>query len=116
MGDHLDKGSRKEALDRWKAEQRAAAHAKLPMPNDQMQALFDMFEAELERRGCNHTLKLTRGWLLEKGLPLERVVAWLHDNGGFGDCETLANAEEAWRDAIKDRKLHLGVSDFLPSG
>jgi hypothetical protein len=44
MADRKDKRSRKEALDRWKSEQRAAARAKLPLPDDQMQALFDMLD------------------------------------------------------------------------
>ena len=36
------------------------------------------------------------------GLPTEHVVAWLHENGGSCDCEALANAEEAWQEAVKD--------------
>jgi hypothetical protein len=67
-----------------------------------MQAMFDMLDAEIPRQGCDHTLSLTRAWLASKGLPAEPVVAWLHDNGGFCDCEALANAEGAWRSAMHD--------------
>jgi hypothetical protein len=102
MAERKDKRSRKEALDRWKADQRAAARAKLPLPDDQMQALFDMLNVEFPRQGCDHTLRLTRAWLAANGLPVEPVAAWLQDNGGFCDCEALANAEEAWRSAIAD--------------
>lgn len=102
MADHKDKRSRKEALDKWKSDQRAAARAKLPLSNDQMQALFDMLDVELPRQGCDHTLRLTRAWLVTKELPHESVVAWLHENGGFCDCEALANAEQAWQEAIHD--------------
>ncbi len=102
MADRDDKQSRKEALSRWKAEQRAAARAKLPLPDEQMRALFDVLDAELPRRGCDHTLRLTRGWLESRGLPAGPVVAWLRENGGRCDCEALANAEEAWRDATRD--------------
>jgi len=102
MADRKDKRSRKEALDRWKADQRAAARAKLPLPNKQMQAFFDMLDVEFPRKGCDHTLRLTRAWLAENGLPVEAVITWLQENGGYCDCGALANAEEAWRDAIHD--------------
>jgi hypothetical protein len=67
-----------------------------------MKALFDMLDVEFPRQGCDHTLRLTRAWLASKGLPVQPVVAWLEDNGGYCDCEALANAEEAWRHAIHD--------------
>jgi hypothetical protein len=102
MADRKDKRSRKEMLDRWKADQRAANRAKLPLPNEQLHALFDMLDVEFPRQGCDHTLRLTRAWLASKGLPVEAVVTWLQANGGYCDCEALANAEQAWRDVIHD--------------
>jgi hypothetical protein len=102
MPDRDDKRARKEALDRWKAQQRAAARAKLPLPNEQMQALFDMLDTQLPRQACDHTLWLTQASLVAQGLPVDPVVTWLRENGGYCDCEALANAEEAWHDAIHD--------------
>jgi hypothetical protein len=102
MTNRRDKRSRKEALDRWKAQQRAAARAKLPLPDPQMRSLFDMLDAELPRRGCDHTLRLVREWCAQHGVTAEPVEAWLHDNGGNCDCEALANSEQAWRDATHD--------------
>ena len=102
MADFNGKRGRKESLDRWKAEQRAAAREKLPLTNGQMRALFDMLDAELPRNACDHTLRLTRAWLESKGLQGDPVVAWLRVNGGHCDCEALANAEQAWRDATHD--------------
>jgi hypothetical protein len=102
MADRPDKRNRKEALDRWKAQQRAAARSKLPLPDPQMQSLFDMLNAELPRRGCDHTLRLVREWCARNGVSAESVEAWLHDNGGHCDCEALANAEPAWKDATHD--------------
>jgi hypothetical protein len=104
MAERPDKRRRKEALDRWKAQSRAEARAKLPLPDDQLRALFDMLDGELPRRGCDHSLRLVRDWLLERGLPVEPVEAWLLDNGGCCDCEALANAEPAWQDAVHDVK------------
>jgi len=102
MANRDDKRRRKEALDRWKADQRAVARAVLPLPDDQMKAMFDMLEVEFPRQGCDRTLRLSRAWLQSKGLPTEAVVAWLHDNGVYCDCEALANAEQAWQDAVRD--------------
>ncbi len=67
-----------------------------------MQALFDMLDAELPQRGCDHTLRFVRAWLSRQGLNVASVEAWLHENGGHCDCEALANAEQAWREAIHD--------------
>lgn len=102
MSERPDKRQRKEKLDAWWAQQRAAAGAKFPLPNEQMRALFDFLSAEFPTRGYDHTLRLTRRWLEAEGLECEPVIAWLHDNGGYCDCEALANSEEAWRDAMRD--------------
>ena len=102
MADRPDKRRRKELLDQLRAAQRAASRAALPVPDAQMQALFDMLDHELPRHGCDHTLRLTRHWLVAQNLDDESVVRWLRDHGGFCDCEALANAEQCWRDAIHD--------------
>ncbi len=97
-----DKQARKVALDKWKADGRAAARAALPLGRDQMQALFDWLDREVPRQGCDHTLRLTEQWLREGGHDEESVVAWLRDNSGYCDCEALVNAEQNWLDAIYD--------------
>ena len=94
-----DKQGRKDALAAWKAGRQAVARAALPLPNELMQALFDMLDVELLRCGCDHTLRLIRRWLASEGLPVEPMVEWLKDNGGYCDCEALANAEQAWQAA-----------------
>lgn len=102
MSNRLDKNRRKEMMHIWKSQQRAAARAKLPLPDDQMQALFDYLDVEFPIQGCDHTQRLTKAWLETQGLAVEPVVEWLKGNGGFCDCEALANAEEAWRAANGD--------------
>ncbi len=100
MADRPDKQDRKAALAVWKAQQRAAARAKLPLPVEQMQALFHMLDAELPRRGCDHALRLVREWCDRRAVPFGPVDAWLLDNGGCCDCEALANAEQASQEAV----------------
>jgi hypothetical protein len=102
MADRPGKGHRKEALDLWKAKQRASARAKLPLPDAQMLALFNMLDEELPRHGCDRTLRLVFRWLSGQGLVAEPVEVWLHENGGHCDCEALANSEQASRGAIHD--------------
>jgi hypothetical protein len=97
--DRPDKRDRKAARAAWDAQQRAAARAKFPLPKEQLSALFDMLDAELPRRGCDHTLRLVREWCGRTGVEAGPIEAWLHDNGGHCDCEALANAEQAFDDA-----------------
>jgi hypothetical protein len=96
MAERPNKRSRKKALGQWKAVQRSTARAALPLPDERMKALFDVLDTELSIRGCDHTLRLTRGWLAAEGLPAEPVIEWLRANGGYCDCEASANAEDAW--------------------
>jgi hypothetical protein len=99
MAKHQDKQGRKESLAKWKADQQATAQAALPLTADRMKALFDMLDLELPKQDCDHTLRITGNWLQAHGLPVDSVVTWLKANGGFCDCEALANAEEAWQRA-----------------
>ena len=89
-------------LDRWRAQQQSDARSKLPLSNPQLEAMFDMLDLELPIHGCDHTLRLTKAWLTSSALPIEPVITWLHDNGGYCDCEALANTEERWKGAIAD--------------
>ncbi len=102
MVDSKNKQSRKEALDRWKADQRANARAKLPLPDEHLQSMFDLLVDALPQRGCDHSLRLTMEWFELNKLPIEPVLTWLHENGGYCDCEALGNSEQAWHDATGD--------------
>jgi hypothetical protein len=86
----------------WQSQQRSAARAKFPLPDAQLRELFDYLLVEFPTQGCDHTLRLTESWLNTRGLPVEPVIAWLHNNGGFCDCEAAGNAREAWEAAKRD--------------
>jgi len=102
MADRPDKRMRRAAVGQWKAQEQAAARAKLPLSVGQMRALFDALDAELPCHGCDHTLRLVRGWCDRQRLPLGPVEAWLLDNGGCCDCEALANAEQAFQEVVNE--------------
>ncbi len=86
----------------WESQQRAAARAKFPLPDEQLRALFEFLNSEFPTQGCDRTLRLTEYWLKAQGLEIEPVVAWLHENGGHCDCEAAANSRERWEAANKD--------------
>ena len=61
--------------------------------------MFDMLDAILPQRGCDHTLRLVREWAEGQGIAFDAVAAWCSENGGCCDCEVLANCEERWDEA-----------------
>ena len=98
----MDKQRRKELKRRWREGQRAEARAALPLPFDELKAMFDMLDAELPRHGCDRTRRLTRRWLEGHGHDAELVFAWLDQHGGYCDCEVLANVEQHVDDAMQE--------------
>jgi hypothetical protein len=91
----------KKMKAKWRDRQQKAALAALPLPVPELRAMFDMLDAEFQRQGCDHTRRLTRAWLESRGHDVVRVLAWLDAQGGFCDCEILANVEEKVDDATK---------------
>lgn len=99
----MDEADKKARLKTWREGERDNARALLPLPDEEMKALFDMLAEQLPEKSCDHTRRLTQQWLQTLGHPVERVSLWLDENGGFCDCEVLANAEQAW-DALLTRR------------
>lgn len=66
----------------------------LPMSTDRFTELFNYLDEQLQQEGCDDTLSLTESYLGEQDIEHERVVSWLRENGGYCDCEVLANVEE----------------------
>ena len=51
---------------------------------------------------CNGTLKMTGAWLSRHGLPVERVLTWLEQGGGYCDCEVLFNVAIHFEEGEED--------------
>ncbi len=77
------------------ASRRAEAERQLPISLAQLHGLFDMLDQSLIE-GCDHSLRFTEEYLRLNQLSSEKVVPWLHEHGGFCDCEVLANVEDDW--------------------
>ena len=77
----------------WKRAQRIAARQSFPLPELELASMFNDVGAALERDGCDHTLRATTVWLAQRP-EASAVIAWLAENGGYCDCEVVANAAD----------------------
>jgi len=93
-GDHR----KTELKSAWKEEQRQKLLSSIPIPHQDLLDLFD----QLERSGfaCNHTLSETKAFLQGRNLASEKVYAWLRENGGYCDCEVLANVDDKYGELL----------------
>ena len=92
MTSHSDK-ERRKALAKEAAERiRKQATAEAPLTKAELDALCDFLDESLSE-GCDHSHRFTRTFLACHKLPEDRVVSWLGENGGYCDCEVLANVE-----------------------
>lgn len=82
----------------WKEQQRELARAAFPIPDHELAALFEAVDSRLSTTACDHSLRLTREWLAHAGHDIDKVVVWLEENGGFCDCEVVANARDHWQE------------------
>lgn len=85
----MDKHQRKAALKQWKHAERAELVARMPLSPEQLHRLLDYLDANL--KACDHTTKLAAIFLHVEKLERDKVLSWLGEQGGFCDCEVLAN-------------------------
>lgn len=98
----MGKESKKAARRTVRAKERADARDRFPLDPGRLRELFDRLDELLGETPCDHSLRLTRAWLAERGVDATAVVPWLEVHGGYCDCEVLANVEEHVDDALHD--------------
>ena len=97
----MSKDPRKDELKKaWRQQERRKLTDSIPMPTQDLRELFDHLDQESES-GCDHTLRLTTEFLQKRGLNVDRIVPWLHEHGGYCDCEVLANVEDKFDEIIE---------------
>jgi len=90
-----EKEKRKAIMQQLKIKTKAEFNDSLPISLASFKALFDYLDVELELNGCNHTNKITLKFLNESNFDnVQEIINWLEKNGGYCDCEILANVEE----------------------
>ncbi|MXR68181.1 DUF2695 domain-containing protein [Shewanella sp. JBTF-M18] len=72
----------------------------MPLSLAELGELFDHLDETLEQEGCDHSPRITQLFLSQKGLDPDQVLPWLKEQGGYCDCEILANVEEGWESEI----------------
>jgi hypothetical protein len=92
----MDRTEKKRRVKEWARTERMAARARFPLPDHQLQALFDHVNKYVEIEGCDHSHRFTEQWLSNNGITTEPVLSWLEQNGGYCDCEVIMNAEDSW--------------------
>ena len=121
----MDKKERKEIRNQLAEKELAEFRKGLPFDENIFPKLFDFLDFELDKKGCNHTTILTKTFLdKNKVSNAADVIEWLADNGGFCDCEVLANVEDLFdylnppvlkpfqTNQIKKQKLNSLKTDF----
>jgi hypothetical protein len=83
----------------FKRKEKEAFAASLPMSVRNFLDLFDELNDKLGDIPCNHTLVLTEQFLNKHNLPPQNVIPWLHEHGGYCDCEVLFNVEEKFQNS-----------------
>jgi hypothetical protein len=109
MPDKSEKDRRKELLYAVREDARRKVRDSLPLPAPVLKALFDYANQHLESSECDHTLRHVRDFIHHHGLSEDAVVTWLENNGGYCDCEALANSEQVLEEAVP------GYTDLAPS-
>src|SRR5688572_24898590 len=98
----MDQETKRQLRKAVRAKERAAARAAFPLRAAELRNLFDWLNDELGSQSCDRTLRLTRIWIDGRCHDASTIVPWLEDNGGFCDCEVLANVEQQFEDALHD--------------
>jgi hypothetical protein len=91
--------ARRRGLKRELARrERAGAEASLPVAAGELRELLMWLDGKLSAEGCDDTNRHTAGFAEARGWPRAQLVEWLAAQGGYCDCEVLANVGEKWLD------------------
>ena len=91
----MDTAQKKQLVKDFKERQAVAFEQSLPMPRERFGELFNYLDEALGTGECGDDMRLTEAFLQKKQISRpEKVLAWLEEQGGYCDCEVLANVEE----------------------
>ena len=102
MPDKKEVERRKQIAREKKFESRQEFEKSLPMSSENFKSLFDYLDKQLTKNGCDHNFKFSLNYLQSLELNnIDNIIKWLGENGGYCDCEILANVEDKFdNDAI----------------
>lgn len=100
MASKEEKRRRAALVEAMVAEDTKEAIENMPLSLSALGELFDYLDEALEQGGCDHSPRATQLFLSQKDLDPNQVLPWLEEQGGYCDCEILANVEESWESEI----------------
>jgi hypothetical protein len=100
MPSKVEKQRRKRLVKEEEAR-RGIVEPPPPISGPELMRLFEYVDYMWAENGCDHTLRHTRQYIRQQGLPEEELVEWLTEHGGGCDCEVLANVAEPWIDGTE---------------
>ena len=96
----MNNDARKAGLKKaWKLQERQRLAASIPIPQRELRDLFDHLDRP-DLPLCDHSLRHTSDFLRQRGIEIEPVAVWLREQGGYCDCEVIANVEDKFRDIL----------------
>ena len=98
MTDRNEKERRKKLFKELREKGNQEFEAGLPANRSTFDHLFNHLGIELSESDCDHTFKFTERFLQTWDVTNPGIVVqWLKDNGGYCDCEVLANVEQLFK-------------------
>ena len=91
-----------ENLEQMSGEQLEAFLATMPAGPASVSQLLDYVEDELYDSQCDHSLRLSMRFMMEKGLDFPKLTNWLNENGGYCDCKVMQQIAPLWRNKFGD--------------
>ena len=90
----MDKNRKKELLRQYQEQQNQELLKGLNTDIENIRELLDHLDEYFSEESCDDTLKETEVFLKRNKIEVESTLNWLRDNGGYCDCEVLANVED----------------------
>jgi hypothetical protein len=91
-----DQQRHREILKAVKANTERHEDADRPTALDELRSLFAFLDERIAVEGCHHTMRLTQTFLQDRNLPVNVILEWCKQYGGFCDCEVAANVGSRW--------------------
>ncbi len=95
----MDKARKNELKKQVRLAERQRWLDAMPVSVVQFEALLNGLDNCLDETPCNHDHSLTEKCCSELGFDPIPLVNWAKENGGYCDCELLANLEDPFEDA-----------------
>ena len=92
---NLSKEEKKALLKAYKEKQ----NKKYLLKKREVKSLFGYIRKNLEKTGCDHTLRYTAAWLTKKYEDesiCQQALAEIREDGGYCDCEVILNCYEKY--------------------